>query len=270
MNLTEPCYSVICNSPLDREQDRFLYVVGQDPTKKFIKDRWIISKASLEHILSILDKKYIDFMPVFNIGDEMKLPLYPYQSDVAEFGVTNGSSLLVLPCGAGKTPLLIDLFLDNRRAGKIDADAKGMIVVKSSLKIQWKMEVAKFSNLKAAVIDTYKAVTASVSSKMKKLEKRREALVLDLRSNRKELTAIQEELAQLEKQAEAMIEAERQNDIEAIKSVHSNFDTEALKAVNRKYDERIRLYRAGQKQWDTAVTVTMIVRGVKRLICAER
>ena len=71
------------------------------------------------------------------------------------------------------------------------------------------------------------------------------------------------------KMAEAMIEAERQNDIEAIKSVHSNFDTEALKAVNRKYDERIRLYRAGQKQWDTAVTVTMIVRGVKRPICAE-
>ena len=208
MNLTEPSYSVICNSPLDREQDKFLYVVGQDPTKKFIKDRWIISRASLEHILNILDKKYIDFMPVFNIGAEMKLPLYPYQSDVAEFGVTNGSSLLVLPCGAGKTPLIIDLFLDNRRAGKIDADAKGMVVVKSSLKIQWKMEVAKFSNLKATVIDTYKAVTASVSSKIKKLEKRREALVLDLRSNRKELAAIQEELAQLEKQADGMFDAQ--------------------------------------------------------------
>lgn len=102
MQLTEPYYSVICKAPLDRDQDKFLAVVGKDPTKKFIKNRWIISKASLEHILEMLPESYIDIMPVFQIGEDMKLPLYQYQSEVAEFGVANGSSLLVLPCGAGR------------------------------------------------------------------------------------------------------------------------------------------------------------------------
>ena len=64
--------------------------------------------------------------------------------------------------------------------------------------------------------------------------------------------------------AETMIEAGRQNDIEAIRSAHSGNDRQALAAVNAKYDERLRLYREGKKQWDTSVSVTMIVRGTKR------
>ena len=63
--------------------------------------------------------------------------------------------------------------------------------------------------------------------------------------------------------AEAMIEAERQNDLEAIRSAHAEHDKAAVAAVNRKYDERLRLYRAGEKQWDTSVSVTMVVRGTK-------
>lgn len=63
--------------------------------------------------------------------------------------------------------------------------------------------------------------------------------------------------------AETMIEAMRQNDLEAIASAHSTEDQSAIKAVNDKYDERIRLYREGIKQWDTSVSVTMIVRGIK-------
>ena len=64
--------------------------------------------------------------------------------------------------------------------------------------------------------------------------------------------------------AEAMIEEGRQADLEAIRSAHSDRDDKAMAAVNRKYDERLRLYRAGIRQWDTSVSVTMIVRGVKR------
>lgn len=64
--------------------------------------------------------------------------------------------------------------------------------------------------------------------------------------------------------AEAMIEAMRQNDLEAIRSVHDPRAEKALAAVNAKYDERLHLYRAGQKQWDTSVSVTMILRGIKR------
>ena len=60
-----------------------------------------------------------------------------------------------------------------------------------------------------------------------------------------------------------MIEAGRQNDLEAVASTHSDRAEAAVAAVNAKYDERLRLYRAGEKQWDASVSLTMIVRGVK-------
>ena len=63
--------------------------------------------------------------------------------------------------------------------------------------------------------------------------------------------------------AELMIEAGRQNDLEAVASMHSDRAEAAVAAVNAKYDERLRLYRAGEKQWDASVSLTMIVRGVK-------
>ena len=33
--------------------------------------------------------------------------------------------------------------------------------------------------------------------------------------------------------------------------------------VNAKYDERLNLYQSGEKQWDTVVSVIMVIRGVK-------
>ena len=65
-----------------------------------------------------------------------------------------------------------------------------------------------------------------------------------------------------ERMAELMIEAKRQNDLEAIKSVHHEYDEKVINAVNAKYDERLRLYHAGIKQWDTSVSLTMIIRGI--------
>ena len=63
--------------------------------------------------------------------------------------------------------------------------------------------------------------------------------------------------------AETMIEAMRVNDLEAIASAHAPNDRDAMDAVNAKYDERIRLYREGIRQWDTSVSVTMVVRGIR-------
>ena len=63
--------------------------------------------------------------------------------------------------------------------------------------------------------------------------------------------------------AEAIIEEGRQSSLEAIRSVHSDHADKAISAVNNKYDERLRLYRTGKKQWDTSVSVTMVVRGIK-------
>ena len=66
-----------------------------------------------------------------------------------------------------------------------------------------------------------------------------------------------------DKLAEDMIEAWRHSCLEAITSAHSDQADKAIYAVNKKYEERLRLYRAGVKQWDTSVSVTMVVRGVK-------
>ena len=66
-----------------------------------------------------------------------------------------------------------------------------------------------------------------------------------------------------DKMAEAMIEEGRQSCLEAIRSAHSDHADKAISAVNNKYEERLRLYRAGIKQWDTSVSVTMIIRGIK-------
>ena len=65
------------------------------------------------------------------------------------------------------------------------------------------------------------------------------------------------------KVAEAMIEADRWSSLEAIKSAHSDHADKAIAAVNHKYDERLGLYRAGKKQWDTSVSITMVIRGIK-------
>ena len=65
------------------------------------------------------------------------------------------------------------------------------------------------------------------------------------------------------KMAELMIEAMRQNDLESIQSTRSDHAGEIISVINSKYEERIRLYREGIKQWDTSVSVTMIVRGMK-------
>lgn len=64
--------------------------------------------------------------------------------------------------------------------------------------------------------------------------------------------------------AKRMIEADRHCDLEAIRSMHADGEEKAIAAVNAKYDERLRLYDAGLRQWDAEVCVTMILRGNKR------
>ncbi|MBQ7669148.1 MAG: class I SAM-dependent methyltransferase [Clostridia bacterium] len=63
--------------------------------------------------------------------------------------------------------------------------------------------------------------------------------------------------------AEAMIESDRQCDLEGLRSTRSPAADRVADIVNAKYDERLHLYRAGVKQWDTTVSVIMILRGVK-------
>ena len=71
--------------------------------------------------------------------------------------------------------------------------------------------------------------------------------------------------------AYAMINANRQNELDNVEclsriaaEVVTPLEVEKMRfLVNERYDKRILLYDKGIKQWDTNVTVTMIVRGVK-------
>ena len=66
--------------------------------------------------------------------------------------------------------------------------------------------------------------------------------------------------------AEKIIEANRQAALEAVecaRSVDKIKRKAAVSAINKKYDKRLALFRAGKKQWDTSVTITMVVRGNK-------
>ena len=71
--------------------------------------------------------------------------------------------------------------------------------------------------------------------------------------------------------ARAIIDADRYAAIESIESVaysmpecFSNREiTEMKRIVNNKYDTRINQYDNNEKQWDTTVSVTMVLRGIK-------
>lgn len=68
-----------------------------------------------------------------------------------------------------------------------------------------------------------------------------------------------------------MINANRQMNLDAIEALrHIGPDVvsepeimELKRLVNEKYDRRLALYDEGKKQWDTNVSVTMIMRGMK-------
>ena len=63
--------------------------------------------------------------------------------------------------------------------------------------------------------------------------------------------------------AEAMIDTQRQTSLEAVASAELPGAEKIIDIINSKYDERLRLYRNGIRQWDTSVSVTMIIRGIK-------
>ena len=125
--------------------------------KRIDENNWIVPKG----VLSLLEKNFTIetvTVPWEEIGQTMKLSPYDYQKETVHFGVDNGSSLFLLPTGAGKSCTAIALYLELKLSNKVSTP--GIIVVPASLKYQWVKEVSKFSDLVAHSIDT--------PSKMKK------------------------------------------------------------------------------------------------------
>lgn len=140
------------------ELHKFLNIVLQDESVyfNFFEKCWEIREENLDafmkrygHLNLLLERNIIKGYDkaLDSIGQSMKLKPYIYQREAIKFVLDNNNALLILPCGAGKTPSGIGMYLEAMERGLIKG--KGLIVVKASLKTQWVNEVGKFSDLKA-------------------------------------------------------------------------------------------------------------------------
>lgn len=136
---------------------------------------WAFYKSYLDKVISVFNSYGITYLnearplPWDNIGSNMLLSPYDYQKEAIYNAVNMEEALLVLPCGAGKTPIMVGTFLEAQEQGVIEG--QGLIIVKASLKSQWQKEVSKFSNYKANILKTYADRCSKFTSKIKKLDK---------------------------------------------------------------------------------------------------
>ncbi len=148
----------------------------------FEKYRWSFDSKGIEKIydlfkvsfkrnepINIITKsnKVLDYE---NMGSTMKLIPYEYQKEAIKFGLDHKESLIVYPCGAGKTPCGIGIYLEARGRGIINGP--GVIIVKASLKTQWVKEIQKFSDLKPVIIRTSTDISSSIEDKIKRRKAR--------------------------------------------------------------------------------------------------
>lgn len=108
---------------------------------------WIVPKNYLEQIKNDFEYE-IKINPWDNIGSNMKLSPYPYQKEAIYYAINNPQCLMILPPGAGKTPIGVGIILE------YDNDKPIIVCTKTSLKYNWLQEINKFSNLSAKIIDT--------------------------------------------------------------------------------------------------------------------
>ena len=133
---------------------------------------WIFHYNKLEEVKQAFndieyENEYIE-PPYKNIGSDMKLQPYDYQKEAIHFAINNENALLVLPCGAGKTVIGIGVYNEALKNNIIKG--QGLIIVKASLKTQWKKEISKFSDYSSHIIQTYSDCTSSHMRKIKTIE----------------------------------------------------------------------------------------------------
>lgn len=147
-------YNVIYAGDKENYNNFFNIITSIADTKKLYKGKkgWKMPKCYLPE----LEEKYKDIKfvnnPWDNIGEGMKLSPYCYQKETIKFGVDNEKGLLILPCGSGKTAILVGIYHELRKNNY--TNKPGAIIVKASLKYQWVKEVEKFSHYRAKAIDT--------------------------------------------------------------------------------------------------------------------
>lgn len=199
---------------------------------------WSVKENCLAKILLAVSEASVEYHENIDldqfVGAELKLSLFPYQKEVVSFCLEKQKGVIVLPCGSGKTPIGIDLFIDAKRAGLLSADAKGLIVVKSSLKVQWSKEVSKFSDLKAGLVDTYKSIAPYKQGQISKLLKQQKLLLVDAVSNFNEICENEEKIKQYQETIDEEFRAMFYNDADLYIANYETLRDEKVRRMLRK------------------------------------
>lgn len=144
-----------------------------------------------------------------DMGKNMKLQPYPYQKEAIKFCLDHLKALLVLPCGSGKTPLIIGAYLEATERNIIKGP--GVVVVKASLKTQWKKEIEKFSSFSAEVIQTKSALCSNELNKLKAREKKLKGI--DPIKKKTEYQSLKYEINEINKQIEEKFNSQFDHDL---------------------------------------------------------
>ena len=164
-------YAVQFNNDDDRNLDyfaAFASIIGKLRNAKFdsTTGEWLITQNGYE-VFEKLDDELFSEVPKqtikLNVSEKavtdydkiggLKFPLYEYQQQLVKFSLEAKNTLIVAPCGAGKTPVGISAYVEAIKSGEIKGC--GLFVVKASLKTQWFMEVKKFTDLTPKIIQTH-------------------------------------------------------------------------------------------------------------------
>ena len=148
----------------------FTDLLGRLQCKKFnvATNEWLITQKGYEAFKSLdeklfgchekINKTFLQstekIVTDFKEIGKLKFPLYDYQKQLVKFAIDMKNVLIVAPCGAGKTPVGLSTYLE--AVDRKIISGAGLIIVKASLKTQWLMEVKKFTNLRAKIVQTYK------------------------------------------------------------------------------------------------------------------
>lgn len=181
----------------------------KEKTFDFENKCWTTSKRNLSDIKRLFkDYEYLEEIreikiinsELKDIGSTLKLSPYEYQKEAIKYGLDHLNALLTLPCGSGKTIIGIGTYVEAKKAGIVNGT--GLIVVKASLKQQWKKEVSKFSDLNANILQTDSAINTNINNKIKAREKKLKTLISDHKIESEILELQEEKIINFNKQFE--------------------------------------------------------------------
>lgn len=175
-------------------QNKSWYVYEKDIDKvRDIFDNYEEEAQDKAEQLTIID--YEDY------GTGLKLEPYNYQKEAIKFSIDQKNAILKYPCGSGKTCILIGIFYELKKRNLIDKNSKALIVVKSTLKVQWKKEIEKFSDFRVRIINSKKDEFKSEYSKIKNRESK-----LRIAENEKTKKELEKEIEELQQTIEDKFE----------------------------------------------------------------